>query len=60
MDYIKKLERIDRHLADHPKDYQSVIARMKTYSDVVEHEAYLRKVARLKRVAEFRREYGEE
>lgn len=55
MDYNKKLEQLDRHLAEHPKDYQSVIARMKTYSDAVEHEQYQRKVARLKRVAEIRR-----
>lgn len=58
MDYAEKLERLDRHLAEHPKDYQSVIARMKTYSDAVEHEMYLRKVARLKRVAEVRKNYG--
>lgn len=56
MDYRKKLEKLDNHLARHPKDYQSVIARMKTYSDAVEHDIYLRKIARLKRVAEFRRQ----
>lgn len=55
MDYTKKLERLDKHLAEHPKDYQSVIARLKTYSDAVEHEQHQRKVARLKRVAEIRR-----
>lgn len=60
MDYIKKLEQIDRHLADNPRDYQSVIARMKTYSDAVEHEIHLRKIARLKKVAKYRREYGSE
>lgn len=59
MDYREKLERLDRHLAEHPKDYQSVIARIKTYSDAVEHEMYLRKIARLKKVAKYRREYGE-
>lgn len=58
MDYIQKLERLDRHLAAHPKDYQSVIARMKTYSDAVEHEMYLKRIERLKRVARYRREYG--
>lgn len=58
MDYAEKLKRLDKHLAEHPKDYQSVIARMKTYSDAVEHEMYLRKVARLKRVAEVRKNYG--
>ena len=55
MDYNEKLKRLDNHIARHPKDYQSVIARMKTYSDAVEHDMYLRKIARLKRVAEYRR-----
>ena len=55
MDYIEKLERIDRHLSEHPRDYQSVIAKMKTYSDAVEHEMYLRRVERMKRLAEVRR-----
>lgn len=57
MDYVKKLEQLDRHLAEHPKDYQAQIAKLKTYSDAVEHEMYLRKVARLKKVARYRREY---
>ena len=60
MDYTKKLERIDRHLAEHPKDYQASIARLKTFSDAVEHEMYLKKIERLKRVAEYRREYEQE
>lgn len=58
MDYNRKLEKLDKHLADNPKDYQAVIARMKTYSDAVDHEIYLRRVARLKKVAEYRRQYG--
>ena len=57
MDYTKKLEQIDRHLAEHPKDYQASIARLKTFSDAVEHQMYLKKVERLKRVAEYRRRY---
>lgn len=60
MDYNKKLEKLDKHLAENPKDYQSVIARLKTYSDAVEHEQHKRKIARLKRVAEYRREYEQE
>ena len=58
MDYTKRLEQLDRHLAEHPKDYQAVISRMKTYSDAVEHQMYLRRVERLKKVAKYRREYG--
>ena len=55
MDYIRKLEQIDKHLTQHPKDYQSVIARMKTYSDAVEHQMYLRRVERMKKLAEVRK-----
>lgn len=55
MDYNERLERLDRHIEDNPKDYQAVIGRMKIYSKAVEHQMYLRKIARLKRVAEFRR-----
>lgn len=58
MDYIDRLERLDRHLVKHPGDYQSVIARMKIYSAAVEHELYLRRIARLKKVAKYRRQYG--
>lgn len=53
VDYIKKLERIDKHLAGHPKDYQSVISRMKTYSDAVDHEIHQRRVARMKKVMKY-------
>ena len=55
MDYAKKLEALDRHISEHPTDYQAVIARLKTRSDAIEHQLYLRKIERLKRVAEYRR-----
>ena len=45
---------------EHPKDYQAVIGRMKTYSDAVEHELYKYRVARLKRLAEVRRRLDDE
>lgn len=59
MDYIGKLERLDAHIRRHPKDYQSKIAWMKTYSDAVEHEMYLRRVERMKKLSEIRRRNGE-
>lgn len=55
MDYAKKLEALDKHISEHPTDYQAVIARLKTRSDAIEHQLYLRKIERLKRVAEYRR-----
>ena len=60
MDYAEKLERLDNHIKRHPKDYQSVIARMKTYSDAVEHKIYLRRIERLRRISKHRREYEQE
>lgn len=54
MDYIEKLDKIDAHLAEHPTDYQAVVARLRTISDAYEHQLYERKIARLKRVAEIR------
>ena len=60
MDYIERLERLDRHILEHPTDYQAVIGRLKCYSDAVEHQMHLRKIERLKRVAEFRRGRNEQ
>lgn len=60
MDYLEKLQALDEHLAEHPKDYQASISRLKTYSAAVEHQMHLRKVERLKRVSEFRRGRNEQ
>ena len=59
MDYIDKLKRLDDHIRRHPKDYQSKIAWMKTYSNAVEHEMYLKRIERIKKVERYRKEYGE-
>lgn len=60
MDYTKRLNNLDKHIAKHPTDYQAVIARLKVRSDAIEHRMYLKKIERLKRVAEFRRAYGDQ
>lgn len=59
MDYTKKLERMDKHLQEHPHDYQTVIARLKTASDAVDHQNHLIISNRRKRVAEVRRQLKE-
>ena len=58
--HLERLKALDEHIANHPKDYQAVIGRMKAYSDAVEHQMYLKKIARLKKVAEFRRKRNEQ
>ena len=55
MDYKAKLERMDRHLEEHPADYQTVISRLKTASDMIDHERRRKVNARLRKVAEYRR-----
>lgn len=59
MDYGKRLQRLNEHLIRHPADYQSVIARLKIRSKAIEHERYLRKIERLKRLAEVRKQLKE-
>lgn len=56
---MDKIERLEEHIAQHPNDYQAVIGLLKARSDAIEHQLYQRKIARLKRVAEFRRKKDE-
>ena len=59
MDYERKLRRLDEHLAGHPSDYQAVISRLKVRSDAIEHQIYMRKIDRLKRIAEIKKQVKE-
>lgn len=58
MDYEERLKQLDRHLAEHPTDYQAQIARLKINSNAIEHKQYLKRIERLKKLAEFKRIYG--
>lgn len=60
MKSLDRLERLSRHLEDHPSDYQARIALLKIRSDVIEYSLRQRRNAKLKRVAEIRRKYNEE
>ena len=55
MNYDKKVANLERHLEEHPTDYQAVIAHLKARSDAIEHRGWLRMVERHKRLAEVRR-----
>ena len=55
MDYAEKLDRMDRHLQDHPHDYQTVIARLKVASRAIDYATKKDRDMRLKRLAEIRR-----
>ena len=53
--YAEMLERMDRHLEEHPKDYQTVIARMKTYPEAIDYERKQKMNKRLANLAKYRR-----
>ncbi len=59
MDYAEKLDRMDRHLQDHPHDYQTVIARLKVTSQAIDYATKKDRDMRLKRLAEIRRKREE-
>lgn len=56
MNSLERIERMDRHLAEHPHDYQTVISRMKAVSDAIEHKQNAEKNRRLARLAAIRRQ----
>lgn len=60
MNYVEKLNRMDAHLEKHPHDYQTVISRLKTASDAYDHAQRQKRVARLKRLSDIRKELQEE
>ena len=60
MDYISRLEKMDKHLQEHPHDYQTVIARLKLASEAIDYERHKRASMRLKRLAEIKRQLREE
>ena len=59
MDIETRLEKLREHVANHPHDYQAVIAEVKLHSDLIEHQRYLQKIDRLQHIAEVRRQRDE-
>lgn len=56
---VERVERLEKHLQEHPTDYQAVIAYMIARSDMIEHQSYQRMIERKKRVAEIRKKRKE-
>jgi len=53
------MDNLDRHLIEHPTDYQAVIHRLKKRSKDFEYAQRKRQNERLKKVAEYRRMLNE-
>ena len=60
MDYVEKINRMEAHLKEHPHDYQTVIAKMKLTSKLYDKAMKQSRNARLKRLAEIRKQLREE
>lgn len=54
--YEEKLKKLDTHLEEHPKDYQSVISRLKARSESFQYQQRRKRNDRLKEIAKYRRE----
>lgn len=51
---------MDKHLEEHPHDYQTVIARLKLQSDMIDHQMRKNARMRLSRLSEIRRKRRKE
>lgn len=60
MNYEEKLYRMDKHLKEHPHDYQTVVSRLKVASQAYEHRMKRSRNERLKTIAEIRKRLKEE
>lgn len=57
MKQVDKIEKLQKHLAENPADYQSQIALIKANSEQIAWEIKREQQKRLKKVAEYRRMY---
>ena len=54
--YLPKVKRLQKHVIEHPNDYQAVVALLKAKSDEIEHRMYLKRIERLKKLSKVRSE----
>ena len=60
MDYVKKVKKLEAHLAENPTDYQAVVATLKARSKMIESERDKRMAKRIADVEKYRRMFDEE
>ena len=58
MNLYAKISRMREHLETNPTDYQTKISLLKARSDLIEHERRNRPIAKLKKIAEYRKLLG--
>ena len=55
-----KIGKLERHITEHPHDYQAVIGLLKARSDEIDRMIHDEKNRKLQKLAKVRREYNEE
>lgn len=55
--YEERVEKLKTHLRSNPHDYQAQIGLLKARSDVIDHDIYLKQIAKKKKIAEAKRIY---
>lgn len=50
--YQARIENLKKHLRENPHDYQAQIGLLKARSDAIDHDIYLKQVAKKKKIAE--------
>lgn len=53
--YQERVESLKKHLRSNPHDYQAQIGLLKARSDMIDHDIYLKQIAKKKKIAEAKR-----
>lgn len=57
--YTEKIERMKRHIEEHPNDYQTKISLIQLNSREIDYQHHLKRVEMFKKIEKYKRELGE-
>lgn len=57
--YTEKIERMKRHVSEHPNDYQTKISLIQLNSREIDHQRHLKHVEMVKKIEKYKKELGE-
>lgn len=59
MKYKEKIERMTKHVADHPNDYQSKISLLQLNSREIDYQRHKKHVEMVRKIEKYKKELGE-
>ena len=57
--YTEKIERMKRHVEEHPNDYQTKISLLQLNSREIDYQHHLKRVETFKKIEKYKKELGE-